>query len=74
VVARIGRVRYPDATRLLITADGGDSNGSRVRPWKRELQKLANEFGLDIMVNHLRPGTGKWNKIEHRLFSFISLN
>ena len=65
---------YPDATRLLITADGGGSNGSRVRLWKRELQKLANKLGLDIVVSHLPPGTSKWNKIEHRLFSFISQN
>ena len=50
------------------------SNGSRVRLWKRELQKLANELGLDIVVSHLPPGTSKWNKIEHRLFSFISQN
>jgi hypothetical protein len=70
----VGRARYPEATRLLITADGGGSNGSRVRLWKRELQKLANELGLDIMVSHLPPGTSKWNKIEHRLFSFISQN
>jgi Rhodopirellula transposase DDE domain len=70
----LGRTRYPDATRLLITADGGGSNGSRVRLWKRELQKLANELGLDITVSHLPPGTSKWNKIEHRLFSFISQN
>ena len=70
----VGRTRYPDATRLLITADGGGSNGSRVRLWKRELQKLANELGLDIAVSHLPPGTSKWNKIEHRLFSFISQN
>src|SRR5215470_14528518 len=53
---------------------GGGSNGSRVRLWKRELQKLANELGLDIVVSHLPPGTSKWNKIEHRLFSFISQN
>ncbi len=59
----VGRARYPNATRLLITADGGGSNGSRVRLWKRELQKLANELGLDIVVNHLPPGTSKWNKI-----------
>jgi hypothetical protein len=71
---RVGRARYPEATRLLITADGGGSNGSRVRLWKRELQKLANELGLDIVVSHLPPGTSKWNKIEHRLFSFISQN
>ena len=70
----VGRARYPEATRLLITADGGGSNGSRVRLWKRELQTLANELGLDIMVSHLPPGTSKWNKIEHRLFSFISQN
>jgi len=70
----VGRARHPDATRLLITADGGGSNGSRVRLWKRELQKLANELGLDIVVSHLPPGTSKWNKIEHRLFSFISQN
>ena len=70
----VGRARYPEATRLLITADGGGSNGSRVRLWKRELQKLANELGLDIAVSHLPPGTSKWNKIEHRLFSFISQN
>jgi DDE family transposase len=70
----IGRTRYPHATRLLITADGGGSNGSRVRLWKRELQRLANEIGIDIAVHHLPPGTSKWNKIEHRLFSFISQN
>jgi hypothetical protein len=70
----VGRIGYPGATRLLITADGGGSNGSRVRLWKRELQKLANELDLDIVVSHLPPGTSKWNKIEHRLFSFISQN
>jgi hypothetical protein len=70
----VGRARYPQASRLLITADGGGSNGSRVRLWKRELQKLANELGIDIVVSHLPPGTSKWNKIEHRLFSFISQN
>src|ERR1700756_3030024 len=70
----VGRARYPEATRLLITADGGGSNGSRVRLWKRELQNLANELGLDITVSHLPPGTSKWNKTEHRLFSFISQN
>jgi Rhodopirellula transposase DDE domain len=77
----VGRARYPKASRRLITAtparakagDGG-SNGSPVRLWKRELQKLANEFGIDIVVSHLPPGTSKWNKIEHRLFSFISQN
>jgi hypothetical protein len=70
----VGRARYPQATRLLITADGGGSNGSRVRLWKRELQNLADQLGLDIVVSHLPPGTSKWNKIEHRLFSFISQN
>jgi hypothetical protein len=65
---------YPEATKLLITADSGGSNGYRVRLWKTELQKLANETGLDITVAHLPPGTSKWNKIEHRLFSFISQN
>jgi Rhodopirellula transposase DDE domain len=70
----LGRARYPGATRLLVTADGGGSNGSRVRLWKRELQTLADETGLRIDVHHLPPGTSKWNKIEHRLFSFISQN
>ena len=70
----IGRHRYPHAKRLTITADGGGSNGSRVRLWKRELQRLANELGIDIAVHHLPPGTSKWNKIEHRLFSFITMN
>ena len=67
-------VCYPDAPQLTITADGGGSNGSRVRLWKHELQRLANELGIDINVHHLPPGTSKWNKIEHRLFSFISMN
>ena len=62
------------ATRLLIAADGGGSNGSRVRLWKHELQKLANELDINIAVHHLPPGTSKWNKIEHRLFSYISQN
>jgi transposase len=70
----IGRTLYPQATRLVITADGGGSNGSRVRLWKRELQTLANELALTIEVHHLPPGTSKWNKIEHRLFSYISQN
>lgn len=70
----MGSERYPNAQRLTITADGGGSNGSRVRLWKVELQKLADEFGLTITVLHLPPGTSKWNKIEHRLFSFISRN
>ncbi len=71
---QMGQSRYPDAQRLLITADGGGSNGSRVRQWKLELQKLVDETGLEISVCHLPPGTSKWNKIEHRLFSFISQN
>jgi len=70
----IGQAAYPDATDLMITADGGGSNGSRVRLWKVELQRLANEIGLTIRVCHFPPGTSKWNKIEHRLFSFISMN
>lgn len=71
---RLGKMRYPAAKRLHLTADSGGSNGARVRLWKRELQKLANETGLEITVTHLPPGTSKWNKIEHRLFSFISKN
>ena len=70
----MGRAVYPTATRLLITADGGGSNGSRVRLWKLELQRLADETGLEVAVCHLPPGTSKWNKIEHRLFSCISQN
>jgi hypothetical protein len=70
----MGRQRYPEAKALLITADGGGSNGSRVRLWKRELQTLANELAIEITVCHLPPGTSKWNKIEHRLFSFITQN
>jgi len=70
----LGTKRYPEARRLLITADGGVSNGSRVRLWKWELQKLADATGLEISVCHLPPGTSKWNKIEHRLFAFISKN
>lgn len=72
--AGMGMVLYPQATRLLITADGGGSNGSRNRLWKRELQAFARESGLRVEVSHLPPGTSKWNKIEHRLFSFISQN
>jgi hypothetical protein len=70
----MGRERYPNARSLLISADGGGSNGSRVRLWKIELQKLADELGVPITVCHLPPGTSKWNKIEHRLFSFITGN
>jgi len=71
---QMGRRRYSGATELLIVADSGGSNGARVRLWKWELQKLADETGLVIRVCHLPPGTSKWNKIEHRLFSFISKN
>jgi hypothetical protein len=70
----VGSKRYTNARHLTITADGGGSNGSRVRLWKRELQRLANELGIEINVHHLPPGTSKWNKIEHRLVSFISMN
>ncbi len=70
----MGKELYPDARELLITADGGGSNGSRVRLWKLELQNLANELGIPIRVSHFPPGTSKWNKIEHRLFSYISMN
>jgi Rhodopirellula transposase DDE domain len=70
----MGRERYPNARSLLITADGGGSNGSRVRLWKLELQKLADELSVPITVCHLPPGTSKWNRIEHRLFSFITGN
>ena len=70
----VGRQRYPDAKTLTINADGGGSNGSRLRLWKRELRALANELDIDIVVHHLPPGTSKWNKIEHRLFSFITMN
>ena len=70
----MGRQRYPQASRLLITADCGGSNGVRLRLWKRELQVLADELGLIVTVCHLPPGTSKWNKIEHRLFSFITKN
>ncbi len=71
---RWGRDLYGQSRRLLICADGGGSNGYRVRLWKKELQKLADETGLEIHVCHLPPGTSKWNKIEHRLFSHISIN
>ena len=70
----LGRPRYPTATRLLITADCGGSNGVRVRLWKRELQGFADETGLSVTVAHLPPGTSKWNRIEHRLFAFITQN
>ena len=69
-----GRRLYPNTPEIVITADGGGSNGSRLRLWKLELQKLADETGLSLSVCHFPPGTSKWNKIEHRLFSFISSN
>jgi len=69
-----GRFLYPQASSLIITADSGGSNGSRLRLWKLELQKLADQTGLSIAVCHFPPGTSKWNKVEHRLFSFISSN
>jgi hypothetical protein len=71
---RLGQARYPEAKRLVITADCGGSNGARVRLWKRELQRFADETGLAVTVAHLPPGTSKWNRIEHRLFAHISRN
>jgi len=70
----LGAQRYPDAKTLTITADGGGSNSSRTRLWKTELQRLADEIGLAIRVCHFPPGTSKWNKVEHRMFSFVSIN
>jgi hypothetical protein len=70
----IGQDSYPEATQLVITADGGGSNGSRVRLWKTQLQDFCNEIAIPIVVSHFPPGTSKWNKIEHRLFSFVSMN
>jgi hypothetical protein len=70
----MGKKRYPEATRLMISADGGGSNGYRVRLWKVELQNLVDELKFQVTVCHLPPGTSKWNKIEHRLFSFITIN
>ncbi|MCA1701558.1 MAG: ISAzo13 family transposase, partial [Actinobacteria bacterium] len=70
----LGKQRYPDATTLTITADSGGSNSPRTRLWRVELQRLADETGLQICVCHFPPGTSKWNKIEHRMFSFMSLN
>jgi transposase len=71
---KMGKELYKDSKELLINADGGGSNGTRVRLWKKELQKLSSETGLKITVCHFPPGTSKWNKIEHRLFSYISKN
>jgi hypothetical protein len=72
--ARMGRARYPTARSLTITADCGGANGARVRLWKTELQKLADETGLIVHVHHYPPGTSKWNRIEHRLFCHITQN
>jgi hypothetical protein len=71
---KMGSKRYPTATELLITADGGGSNGSRSRWWKVALRKLADQLGLTLTVCHFPPGTSKWNKIEHRMFSQITMN
>ena len=71
---KVGKESYPEATSLYITSDGGGSNASRSRLWKRELQQLADETNLSIQVSHYPPGTSKWNKIEHRMFSHISMN
>jgi hypothetical protein len=71
---RMGQRVYPNARELLITADGGGSNGSRVRLWKLELQRLATELGLRLQIRHFPPGTSKWNKIEHRMFCHIAEN
>ena len=70
----MGKTKYPHARELLITADCGGSNGYRVKLWKVELQKFANETGMLINICHFPPGTSKWNKIEHKMFSFISKN
>lgn len=70
----MGCEKYPQASQLVITADGGGSNGSRLRLWKTQLQDFSNEIEIPIVVSHFPPGTSKWNKIEHRLFSFISMN
>jgi hypothetical protein len=70
----LGKARYPHATSLTITADCGGSNSSRTRLWKVELQRVADATGLRIVVCHFPPATSKWNKIEHRMFSFVSLN
>ncbi len=71
---QMGVGRFPEATKLFITADAGGSNGYRVRAWKAQLATLAAETGLEITVCHYPPGTSKWNKIEHRMFSFITMN
>jgi len=70
----VGKTTYPNATKLMITADCGGSNGYRNRLWRVKLQEIANRLGMPVYVSHFPPGTSKWNKIEHRLFSFISIN
>ena len=70
----MGQKRYPDAHSLFINADGGGSNGSRNRLWKKELQNFADKYQINVFVSHFPPGTSKWNKIEHRMFSAISMN
>ncbi len=74
MVAQARSPALPRGQPAYITADAGGGNGARARPWKRELRSLASETGLEVVVSHLPPGTSKWNKIEHRLFSFISQN
>ena len=71
---KMGKKRYPKAKEIYICADSGGSNGYRIHLWKHELQKLCNQENIKITVSHLPPGTSKWNKIEHKLFSFITLN
>ena len=71
---RVGRTADPDATRLLVTADAGGSNGDRLRRWKTELARLAADTGFAVTVCHFPPGTSRWNRIEHRLFSHSSMN
>jgi len=71
---QMGKEQYPLADKLLVTADGGGSNSSRSRLWKKELQTLSTELGLEVHVCHFPPGTSKWNKIEHRMFSYITKN
>jgi hypothetical protein len=71
---RMGSKRYPDANEIFITADAGGSNAYRTRVWQFELQRLADKLRLPIHVSHFPPGTSKWNKVEHRLFSFITMN
>lgn len=71
---RMGKKRYPNATRLFICSDSGGSNGYRIHLWKHEIQKFCNRYNMQVTVSHYPPGTSKWNKIEHRLFSYITQN